>query len=279
MRVDCFSCRPTKLTATNGASCARSWFIPTTALKNCYHGSMVLTSDSFGCIVGAFLTMPWARRPWLAMCLILWNLDWNLCLRSEACWRLTKHTSRSMESRYSLLTCWICSALNHLIWLHLQRCYFHSHCWAENTSRGALLFECVNRVVRFVTLRTHWIEVWGTRWGEHWDLRQVPRICSMTSVLCRPVPSCEVFEAHGTNETDFGNLAWTSTCHEQCWLSEGAPGTCETHVTQEMEIGITGGVEDGVDNSGAAKEKLYSTPQDVFNVYKGLNPISHMCGP
>ena len=25
------------------------------------------------------------------------------------------------------------------------------------------------------------------------------------------------------------------------------------HVTQEMEIGITGGVEDGVDNSGAAK--------------------------
>ena len=63
MRVDCFSCRPTKLTATNGASCARSWFIPTTALKNCYHGSMVLTSDSFGCIVGAFLTMPWARRP------------------------------------------------------------------------------------------------------------------------------------------------------------------------------------------------------------------------
>jgi fructose-bisphosphate aldolase class II len=46
-----------------------------------------------------------------------------------------------------------------------------------------------------------------------------------------------------------------------------------------MEIGITGGVEDGVDNSGAAKEKLYSTPEDVFNVYKGLNPISHMCGP
>ncbi|CAL1153915.1 unnamed protein product, partial [Cladocopium goreaui] len=44
----------------------------------------------------------------------------------------------------------------------------------------------------------------------------------------------------------------------------------------EMEIGITGGVEDGVDNSGAAKEKLYSTPEDVFNVYKGLNPISHM---
>merc|ERR1712159_619666 len=31
----------------------------------------------------------------------------------------------------------------------------------------------------------------------------------------------------------------------------------------EMEIGITGGVEDGVDNSGVAKDKLYSTPEDT----------------
>merc|ERR1711903_292751 len=42
----------------------------------------------------------------------------------------------------------------------------------------------------------------------------------------------------------------------------------------EMEIGITGGVEDGVDNSGVAKDKLYSTPQDVWAVWEGLNPIS-----
>jgi len=44
----------------------------------------------------------------------------------------------------------------------------------------------------------------------------------------------------------------------------------------EMEIGITGGVEDGVDNSGMAKEKLYTTAEDVFAVYKGLSPISEM---
>lgn len=44
----------------------------------------------------------------------------------------------------------------------------------------------------------------------------------------------------------------------------------------EMEIGITGGVEDGVDNSGVSKEKLYSTPEDVYAVYTGLSPISHM---
>merc|ERR1711988_734017 len=42
----------------------------------------------------------------------------------------------------------------------------------------------------------------------------------------------------------------------------------------EMEIGITGGVEDGVDNSGVSKEKLYSTPEDVWKVWEGLHPIS-----
>merc|ERR1712070_227558 len=42
----------------------------------------------------------------------------------------------------------------------------------------------------------------------------------------------------------------------------------------EMEIGITGGVEDGVDNSGVAKEKLYSTPEDTWAVHETLSPIS-----
>lgn len=42
----------------------------------------------------------------------------------------------------------------------------------------------------------------------------------------------------------------------------------------EMEIGITGGVEDGVDNSGVSKDKLYSTAADVFLVHSTLSPIS-----
>merc|ERR1712060_618248 len=42
----------------------------------------------------------------------------------------------------------------------------------------------------------------------------------------------------------------------------------------EMEIGITGGVEDGVDNSGVAKDKLYSTPEDTELVWNTLSPIS-----
>mmetsp|Transcript_12978 Transcript_12978/g.28433 ORF Transcript_12978/g.28433 Transcript_12978/m.28433 type:complete len:613 (-) Transcript_12978:399-2237(-) len=42
----------------------------------------------------------------------------------------------------------------------------------------------------------------------------------------------------------------------------------------EMEIGITGGVEDGVDNSGVSNDKLYSTPEEVWQVYETLAPIS-----
>merc|ERR1719401_3122752 len=42
----------------------------------------------------------------------------------------------------------------------------------------------------------------------------------------------------------------------------------------EMEIGITGGVEDGVDNSGVSKDKLYSTPEEVWQVYETLAPNS-----
>ena len=44
----------------------------------------------------------------------------------------------------------------------------------------------------------------------------------------------------------------------------------------EMEIGITGGVEDGVNNEGVDNSKLYSTPADTWMVYEKLNPISPM---
>jgi len=41
----------------------------------------------------------------------------------------------------------------------------------------------------------------------------------------------------------------------------------------EMEIGITGGEEDGVDNTGADNSSLYTQPEDVYDVYKTLNAI------
>src|SRR5262249_41496916 len=43
--------------------------------------------------------------------------------------------------------------------------------------------------------------------------------------------------------------------------------------TLELEIGITGGEEDGVDNRGVAHERLYTNPEDVLQVYDALSPI------
>ncbi|KAF8996804.1 hypothetical protein BDQ17DRAFT_1249312 [Cyathus striatus] len=41
----------------------------------------------------------------------------------------------------------------------------------------------------------------------------------------------------------------------------------------EMEIGITGGEEDGVDNTSADNASLYTQPEDVYDVYKALSAI------
>lgn len=46
------------------------------------------------------------------------------------------------------------------------------------------------------------------------------------------------------------------------------------NMTLEMEIGITGGEEDGVDNSHVAKDKLYTSPEDIDLVYSTLSKIS-----
>ena len=42
----------------------------------------------------------------------------------------------------------------------------------------------------------------------------------------------------------------------------------------EMEIGITGGEEDGVDNTGVDNSRLYTQPEDIFDVYSALSAIS-----
>ena len=42
----------------------------------------------------------------------------------------------------------------------------------------------------------------------------------------------------------------------------------------EMEIGITSGEEDGVDNTGVDNSRLYTQPEDIFDVYSALSAIS-----
>ena len=45
-------------------------------------------------------------------------------------------------------------------------------------------------------------------------------------------------------------------------------------MTLEMELGITGGEEDGVDNSDVDNALLYTQPEDVYKVYSALSKIS-----
>jgi len=42
----------------------------------------------------------------------------------------------------------------------------------------------------------------------------------------------------------------------------------------EMEIGITGGEEDGVNNEDVDNNSLYTQPEDIYDVYAALAPIS-----
>jgi fructose-bisphosphate aldolase class II len=41
----------------------------------------------------------------------------------------------------------------------------------------------------------------------------------------------------------------------------------------EMELGVTGGEEDGVDNSDVDSSKLYTQPEEVYEVYTTLNKV------
>ncbi|KAJ7283258.1 hypothetical protein C8J57DRAFT_731117 [Mycena rebaudengoi] len=41
----------------------------------------------------------------------------------------------------------------------------------------------------------------------------------------------------------------------------------------EMEIGITGGEEDGVDNTGVDNASLYTQPEDIYDVYNALSKV------
>ena len=44
----------------------------------------------------------------------------------------------------------------------------------------------------------------------------------------------------------------------------------------EIELGVTGGEEDGVDNSGVENEKLYTQPQEVAYAYKELKKVGDL---
>jgi len=46
-------------------------------------------------------------------------------------------------------------------------------------------------------------------------------------------------------------------------------------MTLEIELGVTGGEEDGVDNTDIDSSKLYTQPEEVAYAYEKLNKVSH----
>lgn len=46
-------------------------------------------------------------------------------------------------------------------------------------------------------------------------------------------------------------------------------------MTLEIELGVTGGEEDGVDNTGVDNSKLYTQPEEVAYAYEILSKVSH----
>jgi len=48
------------------------------------------------------------------------------------------------------------------------------------------------------------------------------------------------------------------------------------NIWMEMEIGITGGEEDGVNNEDIDPEKLYTSPEQVYSVYQELSKVGKM---
>ncbi|RYG39372.1 class II fructose-bisphosphate aldolase [bacterium] len=44
-------------------------------------------------------------------------------------------------------------------------------------------------------------------------------------------------------------------------------------IVLEVEAGVVGGEEDGIDNTGVGHDKLYTTPEDMVQVYEALNDL------
>lgn len=52
-------------------------------------------------------------------------------------------------------------------------------------------------------------------------------------------------------------------------------GLCvKNEILLEVEAGVVGGEEDGINNEGISREKLYTTPEDMLEVYKELHERS-----
>ncbi|CAG8807458.1 30900_t:CDS:2, partial [Racocetra persica] len=79
-----------------------------------------------------------------------------------------------------------------------------------------------------------------------------------------------LFSSHMLDLSELSKEKNISTCKE--YLKKMA----EINLFLEMEIGITGGEEDGVDNTDVHNSSLYTQPEDIWDVYRELSKISKM---
>jgi len=76
-----------------------------------------------------------------------------------------------------------------------------------------------------------------------------------------------LFNAHMFDGSELplaANIAKSSELLKRCAASD---------IILEVEIGVVGGEEDGVDTSHVGKDKLYTTPEDMVATHKALAPI------
>lgn len=61
---------------------------------------------------------------------------------------------------------------------------------------------------------------------------------------------------------------------ENLEVSKGLLKRCsENNIVLEIEIGVVGGEEDGVNNEGVSRARLYSTPEDMIKAYEALSGV------
>lgn len=76
-----------------------------------------------------------------------------------------------------------------------------------------------------------------------------------------------LFNSHMFDGSDISlteNLEISKKLLERCAKNE---------IVLEIETGVVGGEEDGVNNEGVPNEKLYTTPEDMLQAYETLEPI------
>ena len=76
-----------------------------------------------------------------------------------------------------------------------------------------------------------------------------------------------LFQSHMLDASELplaDNMKLSVEVHQLC---------SEQEIVLEVETGVVGGEEDGVDQSGLPKEKLYTTSEDMLTVYESLNKL------